>query len=339
LQAAFLVALDDDVFSGHVQLEQYPCTAPLELRRDRRPKAHDAGPPIVAAAPVGGDLDRLAHDPRVDALEQRAHLRLRVGGVEHRVDRRTRDRQPVQARVRACEPDQHDGEQDQRDQRHDRQQRALADEDACDDVGPGRLGQHGQQRAEVGQVALPHPHQRALLTRGDQRVDPQQVDQQQQAGAEGDERGETSQSRRSEDEDAQRRGEESRGPPFREAQGGGQDAVGERPPARAVAPDQRRDDVDGGRPVPALGDEHREQERPEKSDSVALGRRAQAAFEVRRRRPQDAERQRNREGAAEPDDVGRRERTDDARTPEHRQDHRRQERGRANESVHASSDD
>jgi hypothetical protein len=136
----------------------------------------DSGPTVGAAE--RHDLDRLARHPRVDAREQRAHLRPGIARAQHRIDRVAGEREPVGARVRAREADQHDREDDQREERGDGEERPFADGDPRREVRPDGLGEDRRERREVGEVAGPDARQRAVLPQRGERIDPEQIDDQ-----------------------------------------------------------------------------------------------------------------------------------------------------------------
>ena len=161
------------VVAGDLNLEQDPSPKMLQLGRHGRPEPHDARPAIGSGAAEGVDLHGFAHDARVDALEQRAHLRLRIARPQHRIDRLARKRQTVQACVETRQTDEGHGQHDQRREHRQAEKRSIVERRAGDHVGPGRFDDGGQHRPAIGKVADPDPQQRAALTQGEQRIDPQ----------------------------------------------------------------------------------------------------------------------------------------------------------------------
>ncbi len=178
---------DGCVVAGHLQFEQHAPAVPFELRRNRRTEAHDPRPAVRTPAPERGDLDRFAHDARIDALEQRAHLRLRVARAQHRVDRFARKRQTMNARVETSEPHQDHAEEQHRREQGGPDRAAVVQHDADDDVRPGGFGKGGEHRAAVREVAAPRAHERAALADGLQRIDPHEIREQHEAGSDADE--------------------------------------------------------------------------------------------------------------------------------------------------------
>ena len=154
--------------------------------------------------------------------------------------------------------------------------------------------------AAVADVARPDPQQRTPLPRRRQRVDPQQIGEQHEAGRDDDERD---------------RAEQTVGGAATAAcsSGASSDAVHQTGTHSAAVktrstidrrrspggPHEIRGDVARGGPHPAFADEHGEQQRDDQPDAVALGRRPHAALEMRGRRAQHAEHDRDRERAGD----------------------------------------
>ena len=139
----------------------------------------------------------------------------------------------------------------------------------------------------------PDPHQRAALTQREQRIDPQQIDQQYVRARDEHEPEQRLQRRRRLDGTAQRRCDAARNEPRRDAQRGAEDPFAQRfaAPPRGMAEVCRH--VARGGEEPAVDNEHREEDGCNQSDPIALRCRARAALEVGRRCPQEPERDRD----------------------------------------------